>query len=175
MKELNEVSAYYNLGRLYTYQGNYKDAIAAIQKVSEESTYLGYIYAISGEHDKARQILNKHIEIQKARYDPNEKESIRHWIKSLKIDHYYQDFELEQLIQNFEEQFSIEWLLVTGVSMRIYTGLGDYDKVFEMFETCYRFRAPGLLGIMTYAPEFDPIRSDPRFTVLLKKIGLPTE
>jgi TolB-like protein/Tfp pilus assembly protein PilF len=52
-----------------------------------------------------------------------------------------------------------------------YIGLGDYDRAFDMLTRAYQEPAPWL----TYAKVwsfYDPLRSDPRFTELLKKIGL---
>jgi serine/threonine-protein kinase len=54
----------------------------------------------------------------------------------------------------------------------VYAALGDKDQAFEWLEKAYRERAPQLRGIKI-GPVWDPLRSDPRFADLLKRIGLP--
>jgi Flp pilus assembly protein TadD len=55
--------------------------------------------------------------------------------------------------------------------VHIYLGLGDREKVFEWMEKSYQERSNSLLwiGVGTL---FDPVRSDPRFDMYLRKIGL---
>jgi eukaryotic-like serine/threonine-protein kinase len=52
-----------------------------------------------------------------------------------------------------------------------YTKLGDRDRAFEWLEKAYAERAPWLT-MMSADPDFEPLRSDPRFAVLEKRIGL---
>ena len=49
--------------------------------------------------------------------------------------------------------------------------LGEKDQAFEWLETAYNEKSSGLAGLKG-DPLFDPIRSDPRYTRLLEKIGL---
>jgi len=55
----------------------------------------------------------------------------------------------------------------------VYTGLGDKDKAFEWLENAYNERNHWLIWIKV-EPRFDSLRSDPRFTDLLRRIGLPS-
>jgi serine/threonine protein kinase/Flp pilus assembly protein TadD len=52
---------------------------------------------------------------------------------------------------------------------RIYAGLGEKDKAFEWLEKGYEDRST--VGI-TVQPPFDPLRSDPRFADLLRRMNL---
>ena len=54
-----------------------------------------------------------------------------------------------------------------------WTGLGDRDKAMAFLNEAYQARASHLVGIQS-DPLFDPLRSDPRFQELLRKMGLPT-
>jgi TolB-like protein len=55
---------------------------------------------------------------------------------------------------------------------RLYADLGDKERAFEWLDTAYRERDFLLLGIATQF-QFDPLRSDPRFAELVRKVGLP--
>jgi hypothetical protein len=50
-------------------------------------------------------------------------------------------------------------------------GLGRKDEAFEWLERAYEERE-ALLVWVKVQPAFDPLRDDPRFDALLKKIGL---
>lgn len=56
---------------------------------------------------------------------------------------------------------------------RVYLGLGDVDQTLYWLEKTYEERSG--VWLLVYAktiPFFDPLRTEPRFKVLLKKIGL---
>ena len=52
-----------------------------------------------------------------------------------------------------------------------YIGLGDYDRAFNMLMRAYEEPAPWLAYAKVWS-FYDPLRSDPRFTELLRKVGL---
>ena len=54
----------------------------------------------------------------------------------------------------------------------IYLGLGEKDQAFAWLEKAYKERSFGLLRLEV-DPLWDPLRSDPRFADLLRRIGLP--
>jgi tetratricopeptide (TPR) repeat protein len=54
----------------------------------------------------------------------------------------------------------------------VYTGLGDKDQAFAWLDKAYEERA-NRLAYLKFEPTLDPIRSDPRFDELLRRIGLP--
>ncbi len=54
----------------------------------------------------------------------------------------------------------------------IYAGLGEKDQTFACLEKAYEQRDPKLV-IVNASPLFDPLRSDPRFQDLLRRVGLP--
>jgi TolB-like protein/Flp pilus assembly protein TadD len=53
----------------------------------------------------------------------------------------------------------------------IYTGMGNKDKAFEWVDKAYKDRDPTLYPLKTVAI-LGSLHSDPRFTVMLKKMGL---
>ena len=52
-----------------------------------------------------------------------------------------------------------------------YVDVGDYERAIDWLETAYEERDPNLpyLG----KPLYDPMRSNPRFQALLRRMGLP--
>jgi tetratricopeptide (TPR) repeat protein len=53
-----------------------------------------------------------------------------------------------------------------------YLPLGDPDRTFALLEDAFRERSHGLT-FLKVDPKFDPVRSDPRFTDLVRRVGLP--
>jgi tetratricopeptide (TPR) repeat protein len=53
----------------------------------------------------------------------------------------------------------------------IHAGLGEIDAAFDWLETAYRLR-DGYLFWLPGAPGLDPLRSDPRFTDLVGRMGI---
>ncbi len=54
----------------------------------------------------------------------------------------------------------------------IHAGLGETDLAFEWLERATSDRTVWMVGL-TLWPELDPLRSDPRFTALTRRMGLP--
>jgi TolB-like protein/Tfp pilus assembly protein PilF len=52
-----------------------------------------------------------------------------------------------------------------------YVGMGDKDRVFAMFEKACAERS-NVLDSLKVEPNYDPLRSDPRFQDLLRRVGL---
>jgi hypothetical protein len=53
-----------------------------------------------------------------------------------------------------------------------YAELGDKDQAFQWLNTAFQERDEGLMGLKTDF-SLDPLRSDPRFAELVRKVGLP--
>jgi TolB-like protein/Tfp pilus assembly protein PilF len=54
----------------------------------------------------------------------------------------------------------------------VYVGLGDVDGAFASLEQACVDRASGLVNLCV-EPRLDPIRADPRYVALVKRLGLP--
>ncbi|HEY4879168.1 MAG TPA: protein kinase [Candidatus Acidoferrales bacterium] len=55
---------------------------------------------------------------------------------------------------------------------RMYGDLGDKDNAFKWLDIAFRERSIWLMALRTQ-PEFDSLRSDPRWAELVRRIGLP--
>ena len=54
----------------------------------------------------------------------------------------------------------------------IYSQLGDKDKAFANLEIAYRERDEEMTNL-AIEPQFDSLRSDPRFSDLIRRVGIP--
>ena len=54
----------------------------------------------------------------------------------------------------------------------MYAGLDEKDQAFEWLEKAYGVRDKGI-RYLKVDPTLDPLRSDPRFQVLLRKMNFP--
>jgi tetratricopeptide (TPR) repeat protein len=70
----------------------------------------------------------------------------------------------ERSNQEHIEPFYIAW---------VYAGLGEKDPALEWLQKAYEERSSSLVYLID--PGFDSIRLDPRFTELVRKVGLPME
>ena len=78
--------------------------------------------------------------------------------------------ELELLMERRSEEEYVPpyWIAV------VHAGLGATDSVFAWLEKAYA-EHDGSLVFLKVEPAFDPVRSDPRFSMLLKKMRLDRE
>jgi len=73
---------------------------------------------------------------------------------------------LDELTRLSKQQY-----ISPGMVASIYANLGEKDQAFEWLEKAYKEHDIWISEIKV-SPRFDSLRSDPRFTALLKKIGL---
>jgi DNA-binding winged helix-turn-helix (wHTH) protein/TolB-like protein/Tfp pilus assembly protein PilF len=73
---------------------------------------------------------------------------------------------LDEMIRESKERY-----FQPSYIARVYLALNDQEKAFEWLEKAYRERDWALTGLKRY-PVFDGFRSDPRFSDLLKRMGL---
>lgn len=78
--------------------------------------------------------------------------------------------EAEKLIQELVQLSKTRYVSPAYVAA-IYAGLGDKNRAMEWLEKAYELRATSLV-LLKVNPRYDSLRSDPRFTALIKKIHL---
>jgi tetratricopeptide (TPR) repeat protein len=149
LKKLKEIDSnyartYLYLGQIYKGENMFEDSITAYNSYS---TLSGDNLAMGDDLQvsiKRREILGDAFKISGVK---------GYWKKSL-------EFALEN------ESFDTVQMAI------IYAQLGERDRAFEFLEKAYNERSTVLLWLKV-SPEFDSLRSDPRFDDLMRRVGLP--
>ena len=77
----------------------------------------------------------------------------------------------QKVLADLKERSKHEYVAPSHIA-KIYIALGDRDQAFAWLEKGYQQR-DSWLTFLKGDPMYDPIRSDPRFQDLLRRIGLP--
>jgi TolB-like protein/Tfp pilus assembly protein PilF len=127
--------AYFYLIPAYEQKGMFEEAIKELQKAIELSggsasmtALVGHVHAVSGQRDKALEVLKELKEKSEREYVPS----------------YY--------------------------FVLVYLGLDEKDQAFKWLKRAYKERSTHLVWLKV-DPIFDGLRSDPRFTDLIRRIG----
>ena len=79
--------------------------------------------------------------------------------------------EAQKLLDQLKKQ-SVGAYVPSYSIAELYAGLGDSNKAFEWLQKAYEERSRALVFLLV-EPRLDPLRSDPRFADLLRRLGLP--
>ena len=77
--------------------------------------------------------------------------------------------EAQKALDQLNELYKHKYVPVVDMA-RVYAGLGENDKAFQWLEKGSEDRFTVVTTIMD--PRFDPLRSDPRWTDLLRRMNL---
>ena len=128
---------------------------------------LANAYLLKSQYDKALQEVDKAWEISKG--SSVELLSLRGSIYAKAGNRIEAEKDLEELSQLSQQRYVSPDLIAS-----LYVALGQKDQAFEWLDKAFSERCNGLVKLKI-APEWDDLRTDPRFSELLKKIGLENE
>ena len=120
--------------------------------------WLGIVYAQKGRYEEASRAVGRAIELNPD--NPSVLAGLAY--AHARSGHTQKAIEL---LNEVRERGGAGW---TGA---IYAALGDKDRAFETLELA--FEEPQLLRYLKVFPWYDPLRSDPRFDDLLRRMGFP--
>jgi len=158
------------LGVTYYYAREYGPAIEQLRKTIEMDPrfplahlFLGLCYEQLGKFQEAISEFQKGLELGE---NPWFTASLTHALgrSGKRVEAQQQ---LKKLLEAAKTKFVSPYFIATA-----YAGLGDKDKAFQWLETAYRDRVDWM-SYLKVDPEFDPLRADPRFADLLRRVGLP--
>jgi len=159
-----------DVGETYIYAGQYDQAIEQLRRTIEmDPNFYNAHWRLGKAYEKKGAVQDALAEYQKARQlndDPLVLASLGHLLGSSgKRDQALKT--LDQLQQMAKERY------VSAYSFAIvYEGLGDKEKAFEWLEKGYQERVFEM-NYLKVDPLLDGLRSDPRFTDLVRRVGLP--
>jgi TolB-like protein/DNA-binding winged helix-turn-helix (wHTH) protein/cytochrome c-type biogenesis protein CcmH/NrfG len=171
-RQIDPTSVYLNAFaavQLYS-TGQYAASIEAAKETLQMDSgyttghlFLGLNYLQTGRHDEAIE------ELQKAVTATGVRSSVAHVAYALALSGRTAQARkvLNELQQESRHSYVSPWLLAL-----IYCGLGENDKVFDTLEECFRNREHDLVFANMW-PQFDKLRSDPRWRALFSRLSLP--
>lgn len=157
----------YRAGRVEFHARHYDEAIQLFRRILELNPNdplgvygLGLVSQAQGHHDQAiayfqRENLNHGLDVASAYASEGNSAEAKRRLNST----------LEQLKQQ-------NVYLRPGLVAEVYTSLGDKDEAMRWLEEGYKQR-DAWLALLKVWPAFDPLRSDPRFQDLLKRMNFP--
>jgi TolB-like protein/Tfp pilus assembly protein PilF len=167
--ELDPVSSrsYVNLGLIDYFAHQYDRALANIQKAGDVNKdpaefifYRAITYAEKGMYDSAIS------EFQKLGQQPH---ALGHMGNA--YARMSRAAEADESISRLKEHVQADGIGRYEIAL-VYAGLGKKDEAFDWLEKSYASRDKGLT-YLKIDPCIEPLRSDPRFHNLLRRVGLP--
>ena len=76
-----------------------------------------------------------------------------------------------KMLNELKERAKRSYVSPVGIAI-IYVGLGEKEQAFSWLEKAYEDRSTWLI-FLKVEPRFDPLRSDPRFQSLLRRMNFP--
>jgi serine/threonine-protein kinase len=132
--------------------------------VAEESyRVLGLILTFAGEHAEAERVLREALELPDA---ATYKRATLALALSRAGDRSYAEETLRDLEAKRERDYVSPVELAT-----VNIALGEHDRALDWMDKAYEERR-GWLAYLNVHPVVDPIRNEPRFKVLVGKMGL---
>ncbi len=161
----------FDLGRLYELTGErdralaqWKQTLALAPNYFQPHMRLGDYYCRAGQPEKAIPRLSRAIELSSD--DP--------WLVA-NLGYCYaisgSREDARRTVRELGELSSRGYVTQVGPAL-IHVGLGEADEAFAALERAYELRALRIKDLKI-DPRWDPLRSDPRFQDLLRRIGFP--
>ncbi len=172
-RELDPLSPVTNLapGLRFYYARQYSQALDQFHKAIAKDAllapahlFLGRTYEQTAKYSDAVAEFRKALELSEG--DTNELAALGY---AYAISH--QDSEARKILQQLTERSQQTYVQPTWVAV-IHIGLGEKDQAFDWLQKAYQDRSTWLVYLKV-DPFFDPLRSDPRFIDLIRKVGLP--
>ncbi len=170
-REINPISLIINAVEVWVlyYARDYDQGIAQGQKVvemdpqfAEVYEYLKRCYDQKGMYREA--IAARQMRRKLAGYDAEETAALREASAATSAGVYWQK-RLEQEVEESRREPSTAFEMA-----EIFAQLGKKDQAFAWLEKAYEERSL-MMMYLKVAPNLDPLRSDPRFADLLRRVG----
>ena len=159
-----------NVSGMYQLQNDHKASIENSLKLIEFDPYfsgayrsLGLSYLKQGRNDEAIANLEKAVELSERGGASLPDLGYSYGVAGKRA-------EANAIVKELEEKYVRKESKGQYIAA-VYAGLGEKDKAFEWLEKDFRTQAD--LTTIRWAIPYEPLRNDPRFKDLLKRMGLP--
>ena len=153
----------------YGLAGKYNDAVSEFDKAVTghpdnplPHLYIAKVYSMNKEYDKARNALKTARKIAK---NPNAFEEIFGYHYAFSGETVLAEQYMQKLIAAYNENNGVAYSIAL-----MCCGMGRLDDSFEWLQKAFDYHSSELVYIRSF-PEWDRIRSDPRYYDLLDKMG----
>lgn len=154
-------------GKILFMARRYDEAIARLRRTLEldGSYYLARLYL-----SLALSAVGNHAEAVRALRVPGQDDDVvsltfAAWVHERAGDRATARASVARLVEHSRQSYVSPFLLAYA-----HTAIGDFDAAFLAFDRMCEVRGQGAVGIKV-SPLSDPIRHDPRFAALLKRLG----
>jgi TolB-like protein/DNA-binding winged helix-turn-helix (wHTH) protein/Flp pilus assembly protein TadD len=174
MRQLDPAYPFISLQQagVYYHQRDYTSLVEAGQKSvtaypnSWQSHYfLAVGYEGSGRAAQAIPEYRRGVELSEADTDPIAGVAHASALAGKRI-------EAEKILRELQTQSKTQYVSPYMIAV-IYAGLGNKNKAFEFLEKAYKEKSPDLAYFLKADLRIDPLRSDPRFQHLLRRMNFP--
>ncbi|MBI3116590.1 MAG: tetratricopeptide repeat protein, partial [Thaumarchaeota archaeon] len=158
------------LGTVYLYDGRYDEAIELFERALEidpNSPFplgnLGLAHVQKGSFDRGIPLLERAVDIERSNASVKDDLAYAYGRAGRRKD-------VERVLAELVEMRKGSQRAAPAIA-GVYTTLGDYEKAFEWLERAFAEHSP-YVGTIHHDFIFDPIRNDPRFKDMLRRLGL---
>lgn len=159
------------MGQVLVMARRYDEALEKCQRALDMDPNLGFAnwllglaYMYKGSYERAIPALQKSITLSGD--SPDEPASLAHAYALCG-----KRTEARKVLSELEQQAKRKYVS-PGTIADLYGVLGDRDQAFALLDKAYNER-DNMVVLLKVEPMFDPIRSDPRFANLLRRVGFP--
>jgi eukaryotic-like serine/threonine-protein kinase len=148
----------------------YDDVIAQCRKVFEMDADFGVGYVPLSAAYERKGMIEEAIAAARKAGELMPDTVIHMWVLGHALAVAGQHDEAQQVLRSMKRLSSLRYISSYHTAI-IRAGLDEPDEAFKCLEKAYQDRDPWLIWLST-EPKFDNLRSDPRFTDLLRRVGL---
>jgi len=160
-----------SLGEVLLQTGGYAEAVTAFRSAleldpdyAEGHGWLGFAYLKMGHREEGIAELERSAQLS------NNSSPMVAWLA-----HAYglvaRHADGHRLLQTLANRSRTEWVSPMHFA-RVHAGLGEFDRAFAYLDDAYTRGSPALIRLKS-DPLLDPLKGDPRFAALVRRLNLP--